>query len=56
MGISCSFGITKQKIEDIIGKDTISNLTEAECISTITLMMTNMNLPQEELMSKERKN
>lgn len=53
MGISCSFGITKQKIEDIIGKDTISNLTEAECISTITLMMTNMNLPQEELMSKK---
>jgi hypothetical protein len=52
-GIKCSIGITKKKIEGIIGKDTIKNLTDAECQSIVTLL--NESYSQEFLLDEKNK-
>ena len=52
-GIKCSIGITKEKIEGIIGKDTIKNLTDAECQSIVTLL--NKSYSQESLLDEKNK-
>lgn len=55
MSLSCSFNIKVENITDIIGKDTFKNLTQEECESVITQLMSSYNLTQEVLLDNKYK-
>ena len=55
MSLSCSFNIKVENITDIIGKDTFKNLTQEECESVITQLMSSYNLTQEALLDNKYK-
>lgn len=53
MSLYCSIDVKKETIEDIIGKDTIPNLTDAECSSIVTLL--SRDISQDALLTKKNK-
>lgn len=53
MGINCSFNIKTKDITDIIGKDTIKGLTDAECSSIVTILSTDLGLTQDQVLDKK---
>lgn len=53
MSLYCSIDVKKKTIEDIIGKDTIPNLTDAECSSIVTLL--SRDISQDALLTKKNK-
>ena len=55
MSLNCSFNIKVENITDIIGKDTFKNLTQEECESVITQLMSSYNLTQEALLDNKYK-
>ena len=55
MSLSCSFNIKVENITDIIGKDTFKNLTQEECESVVTQLMSSYNLTQEALLDNKYK-
>ena len=55
MSLNCSFNIKTEDITNIIGKDTFKNLTQEECESTITQLMSSYGLTQEDLLDNKYK-
>ena len=55
MSLNCSFNIKTEDITNIIGKDTFENLTQEECESTITQLMSSYGLTQEDLLDNKYK-
>lgn len=55
MSLNCSFNIKTENITNIIGKDTFKNLTQEECESTITQLMSSYGLTQEDLLDNKYK-
>lgn len=55
MGISCSFNIKTKDVTDIIGKDTIKDLTDAECSSIVTILSTDLGITQDQVLDKKYK-
>lgn len=55
MSLNCSFNIKTEDVTNIIGKDTFKNLTQEECESTITQLMSSYGLTQEDLLDNKYK-
>lgn len=55
MSLNCSFNIKTEDITNIIGKNTFKNLTQEECESTITQLMSSYGLTQEDLLDNKYK-
>ena len=55
MSLNCSFNIKTEDITNIIGKDIFKNLTQEECESTITQLMSSYGLTQEDLLDNKYK-
>ena len=55
MSLNCSFNIKTEDITNIIGKDAFKNLTQEECESTITQLMSSYGLTQEDLLDNKYK-